>query len=335
LPNFAFETAQLTRLPPEYLSTKLCVLDFDQAFLTEHPPGDLARIPVPFLAPESIFTLTNGPAADVWAFGSVLFNLRKSTRLFSNFASCDPESTVLMMQRVLGDLPEEWLTFPFLDGYPVHEPLQPDIEYDTFEHADKLVPAPWVHTLEQHINQILEPRRPVTKTNPSVGVEKFCLQVPDFDGRDREGLKKFMADNATHIRKEDAALFTSLLRRIFVYDHRSRITAKQILEHPWFRGPGQTPPLAQPKQVAQKSGEGTNQHKKTLNRIVPVQHPAPTASTVTSKTMSATKKAPPPPEKTTSKPKTGAAGLPQKGSGVPDAKKDEERKRKAKKPTKR
>jgi dual-specificity kinase len=31
------------------------------------------------------------------------------------------------------------------------------------------------------------------------------------------------------------ALFLDLLKKIFVYDPRKRITAKQALLHPWFR----------------------------------------------------------------------------------------------------
>jgi serine/threonine protein kinase len=81
-PRYAVETADLSLLLSQYLSTRFCVLDFDQAFLANHPPSAVAHIPPPYLAPESIFELTNGPAADIWAFGSILYSLRAPVHLF-------------------------------------------------------------------------------------------------------------------------------------------------------------------------------------------------------------------------------------------------------------
>jgi serine/threonine protein kinase len=284
-PKLAFETAQLNRLPPDYLSANLCILDFDQAFLSEHPPKELAHIPVRFMAPESIFTLTNSPAADVWALGSILFNLRDPSYLFFGLAASDPEGAVSLMHEVLGDLPSEWRTFPFLDGYPVHEPLQPDVEYDTFEGLDELAAASGPITLEQLIDEIVEPRRPVTETaNPNVGAAKFCLEVPKFAYKDQHKEQKFLADNSTPITQEDAALFTNLLRRIFTWDYQGRITAKEILEHPWLREPGQTLRPPEPEQGVESSPQESDQPK-TSTRIVPVQLPARTADTVETKTM--------------------------------------------------
>jgi serine/threonine protein kinase len=48
-----------------------------------------------------------------------------------------------------------------------------------------------------------------------------------------------MADNTTPIRNQDAELFTDILRQIFTYEHQKRITARQVLQHAWFRDPSQ------------------------------------------------------------------------------------------------
>jgi serine/threonine protein kinase len=275
-PEYAFEVADLRLLPSDYFSTRLCVLDFDQAFLTEHPPKRLAHIPAPLLAPESIFTLTNGPAADVWALGSVLFNLREPFQPFWSFISCDPHATALRMVQLLGDLPREWQAFPFLDGYPVHEPLQPNTEYEPFD-PERFT---WdgVLNLEQLVGEIVEPRRPTNSPSPKTGIERFCLPIPSFGIMDRKGRNRFMASNTTPIRKEDAALFTDLLRQIFTYDHRKRITAKQILEHPWLRQPGQRSRHAPPGTGVHKLPLRTN-HSKTSTRMSPAPPPGHSPAT--------------------------------------------------------
>jgi serine/threonine protein kinase len=92
-PQYVVAAADLTLLPANYLSTKICIMDFDQGFLTDNAPRHISWTPAPYLAPESIFTLTNGPAADVWALGCVLFNLRYPRPLFRDMFGSDPEDT--------------------------------------------------------------------------------------------------------------------------------------------------------------------------------------------------------------------------------------------------
>jgi hypothetical protein len=80
------------------------------------------------------------------------------------------------MCEVLGDPPNKWLTFPYFDGYPVHDPLQPDAQYETLESASRQD----VLKLEQYVRQIAELRRPANSAKPRTGTEKFCLAVPVF-----------------------------------------------------------------------------------------------------------------------------------------------------------
>ena len=94
-PAYAVETVDLTLLPPEYLTSNVCIFDYDCAFLTEDPPKRLAYIEYDYLAPESIFTLTNGPEADVWALGCIPLYLRRPMLPFRDcqLSSGDPKST--------------------------------------------------------------------------------------------------------------------------------------------------------------------------------------------------------------------------------------------------
>ena len=240
-PQFAVAAVNLSRLPVEYLSTRLCILDFDQAFFMNSPPRGLSHVPPAYLAPESIFSLINGPEADVWALGSILFNLRRPDKLFWDFISSGPLGTAKRMYETLGPMPQEWYTFPFLDGYPVHAPLQPNAEYRTLEftHMGEL-------RLEKLVSDNVEPHRLANTPAPRTGFEKFGIKVPELDIDDHEGQTAFKTKHTTPIQKQDAHLFSNLLRQIFTYDHRKRITAKRILEHPWLMEPGQKPCFAQP-----------------------------------------------------------------------------------------
>ena len=227
-------TVDLTLLPPNYLPSRLCILDFDEAFLTESPPPHLSRTPRQYLAPEAIFRLINGPAADIWALGLMLFSLRTSTQLFWDPASCNPESTVFRMCQVLGSLPPEWLDFPFQNGYPVHRRLWPYATYGSFRdlQTDR---DPDARPLEVWVDDISEPREPGAGSP-----HDFYLNFPDYwvagsgEGED-EADDAFLARTTRPITYEDATLFADLLRRIFTYRHGQRITAREILQHPWLR----------------------------------------------------------------------------------------------------
>ena len=80
-PQYIVAAAKLILLPWDYLSTRICILDFDQAFLTDDAPREVPYLPVTYLAPESIFALTNSPAADVWGVHSVQSKVPNATFL--------------------------------------------------------------------------------------------------------------------------------------------------------------------------------------------------------------------------------------------------------------
>ncbi|KAL2126997.1 hypothetical protein VTI74DRAFT_11495 [Chaetomium olivicolor] len=141
--------------------------------------------------------------ADVWALGCILYELRYPMTLFQDSS---PLATASRMCEILGNLPREWMEFPFDDGYPVHEALQRGIEYTTL--ADFTERNGF--TLDTEVGLIREPQRPEST---------------------RLGTLK-------PIGKDDAALFTDLLCKIFDYNHQKRITARQVLAHPWLKETG-------------------------------------------------------------------------------------------------
>jgi serine/threonine protein kinase len=131
------------------------------------------------------------------------------------------------------------MSVKFLDGWPIHE----ELELDATEEPKpiRLLDDTNKFSREQWVDSIKEPRCLAGATNPRTGLDFFCLHVPPLDMRDKAGKKKFQAENTPPIKKEDAQLFTDLLRKIFHYDHTKRITASQVLEHPWMQETGQEP----------------------------------------------------------------------------------------------
>lgn len=234
-PEFAYLNADLGLLPPEYFSTRLCILDFDQAFLANDPPRAISNIPLPYLAPESIFTLTNGPAADIWALGSILFCLRDTCHLFQPFTFSTIEGTVMEMCTLLGLPPKEWWKVPFHDGLPIHGPLPPDMEH--YYLIQEMDDNSGKRGLEYWVRRIKEPV-PASESTPKTAIQQLCLSVPVFNALNDREEKDFEARHMTPIQEKDADLFFDLLRKIFTYDRHKRATAEQILEHPWLKDSG-------------------------------------------------------------------------------------------------
>lgn len=245
-PKSDVETADLAMLPPDFLSTNICILDFGLTFLADKPPRSLSKTPREYLSPESIFTLVNSPAADVWAFGIVLFCLRTQVHIFRDRMPGDrnPMGTVAKMSEVLGGLPREWRAFPFLGGFPVHETLHSSLEFETLETCRTDSPS---LSLEQLVDEIAEPHPHTNSLNPHTGNEELWLWIPEFNTNSRTKQRSLFAAYSTPIREEDAALFANLLRQVFTYDHRQRITAEQILAHPWFNESSRRSGVTQPR----------------------------------------------------------------------------------------
>ncbi|KAL2021293.1 hypothetical protein VTK56DRAFT_7372 [Thermocarpiscus australiensis] len=229
-PEYVVVPVDLGRLPSNYLSTRLCIIDFDHAFSAGNAPKQLSHIPYQYLAPENIFTLTNGPPADVWALGCILYELRCPMALFQDLMGSSPLATASRMCQILGNLPREWMAFPFDDdGYHVHEPLQPGIEYTTLGDFTERNGF----TLDTEVSLICESQRPGEHQQDSHWERVALLPISTFwDTATRD---EFRAQNLKPIGKDDAALFTDLLCKIFDYDHQKRITARQVLAHPWLK----------------------------------------------------------------------------------------------------
>ncbi|KAL2161709.1 hypothetical protein VTH06DRAFT_8271 [Thermothelomyces fergusii] len=207
-PAYVVEPADLAKLDPTYLSDSLQVLDFDQVFCFETPlppgfppsPGFDLGTPLTSRAPEVFIDGAPGPASDIWALGCTLFRMRAGMQLFDEWHFGMPSNILADVFDVVGPPPPKWRKLQFAkNGWPVTS-QSPEAAEDvkTVEFGD-------------------EPLDP-------------C--------EDLQAIVYGIWDDDTERSRPEAAQFVDLLRKMFAYDVQQRITAAQILQHPWL-GSGQ------------------------------------------------------------------------------------------------
>lgn len=268
-PRYVVEPAALTHLPAEYLLPTLRILDFDQLFpspinpavitadtvgstaaattnalddSTAPPTGPLASTapptdptvgsvfrelgtPIAYLSPEALISHTPGPASDVWALACTLFRMRSGTQLVNEWHFGMAVNVLLEIfdQIIGGDLPEGWKRVACKGGWPVvvgdggREEEGEEVEMVEFEGGEG--------GLEGRVKGIWD-------------------QGPEVEGgseifwRAQEGMAHHWGNvqgGFPQISEGEAVQFADLLRRMMEYDVDKRITAKEVLEHPWLK----------------------------------------------------------------------------------------------------
>jgi serine/threonine protein kinase len=231
-PKYAVEAVDLARLPSNYLSSKLYILDFDQAYSSLKQPHSLLGITPRYLAPESIFELRNGPPADVWTLGCLIFRMRCGVDICHDLPET-PSNAISKMYGILGrHLLDHWKTVPFDgDGWPALDGLQEGIDYHDFSgHYDFPYKSLWDYVMES-----IDLKR-AKKVEDEVGILKFCRYLPTAAFRGCYLKQEWAAENATPITRKEADSFYDLMLQVFEYDPGKRITVSGMLLHPWFEG---------------------------------------------------------------------------------------------------
>jgi serine/threonine-protein kinase SRPK3 len=192
-----------------HLQESVMISDFGQSYVTVSPrrdyqPGTVLN----YLPPETRFEGRTGLAADVWALGCAIFEIRAGCPLFDSFFGSDTDILVQTVE-TLGRLPDPWwgsfeertLWFEE-DGEPKSVEAQ--------ERADVLLEA----------------------SKSSIGEKLRSIGTQDDPPYSDEG--PMVEKSRVRLDEEEVELLGDLLHKILRYRPEERIGMREVVEHPWF-----------------------------------------------------------------------------------------------------
>lgn len=197
-PRYLVIPADTSRLSDEYLTDKICVVDFGESFPISSPPTDLG-IPENYLPPEILLDQENAisQACDIWALGCTLFEIREQLALF--YMIFDRDELVAEIVRFFGKPPKEW--------------------WDKWEAREEFFDedGTWLQRGDDE-----EWSLEVTLSKPT---ETF---LPGANNK-REAQRSLTTPKA------EQELMADLLYKLFRYEPEKRLSAEDVLAHGWFK----------------------------------------------------------------------------------------------------
>ncbi|RDL42170.1 Uncharacterized protein BP5553_02149 [Venustampulla echinocandica] len=244
--------------PLDFLSSKESIIskdvrliDFDQSFPVSSPPERMLGTPVEFLAPEVAVGLKASPRSDVWALGCSIFRLRSGESPFSGYEVTSPADLMKIIIQTLGDMPSSWEDILFdYDGQPTKEPTkgEPLEKWEGKRPIKDLV----FKIRDQPENSVVDtgsvrPEHQVwgeDENKPYPQCFSDTVWKPTATEIDNTYLYGYddetdaLLEAMPKISENEAALLYDLLSKIFVYDPQKRLSAREMLSHPWFHMDG-------------------------------------------------------------------------------------------------
>ena len=228
------------------------LIDFDQCFRTASPPEKLLGTPLEFLAPEVAVGQPASPASDVWALGCCIFRLRSGEGPFSNpFELGSPEDLVNFIIHTLGqEMPPEWQettrwdpegrpTKDRIDGKP-HEQWWDgpprslrELVYNIWDEPEGRA-ARTGTTRPQKPRVLWQENQPFAEQFSDMAWNPTAVKVDDVYLSGYNDEWDTVLEVLPKIPEDEAALLYDLLSKIFVLDPNKRLTAEEMLWHPWF-----------------------------------------------------------------------------------------------------
>lgn len=230
------------------LSTDVRLIDFDQSFPISSPPENMLGTPVEFLAPEVAVGFNASPASDVWALGCCIFRLRSGEGPFSGYEITSPADLMRVIIQVLGDVPMLWEGTLFdYDGQPTTDPTKGEPlwkwKWENERPLKDLVYKIWDQPKNGVKTNTVRPEHQVWRKDenkPYPPCFSDMVWKPTATKIDNVYLYGYddetdaMLEAMPKISDYEAALLYDLLSKIFVYDPQKRISAVEMLDHPWF-----------------------------------------------------------------------------------------------------
>lgn len=251
-PRYIVKTLDFLSANVNIIGHDINLVDFDQCFPTASPPKKMLGTPADFLAPEVAVGLAASPASDVWALGCCLFRLRSGEGPFeSPYKVTSPADLIKYVIQTMGEIPSDWQqTLWDDDGQPTKDsgkgrplsrwegkrPLK-DLVYQIWDEPEgRVVQTSTLISEKHHHHHVFldENMTPFPPCFSDLVWKPTAVKVNDaYLEKYGEETRKLLTA-MPKIPTNEAALLYDLLLKIFVYEPEKRITAAEMLNHPWF-----------------------------------------------------------------------------------------------------
>ncbi|KAI5795810.1 protein kinase [Geopyxis carbonaria] len=192
----------------EWLAPRVTVVDFGTAFSLRAPPRDGVGVPLAYCAPEAAFApACVGAAADLWALGCCVFEMRAGAALFDMFFGTRDE-VVRQVVQCLGRLPEAlWRMWEARGAF--------------FDDAGRP-------------NGTTAVAYPLREMLEDVGREEGGGGAAEGAGKHRTG--ELWQDVMEPMEAAEVGAMEAVLRRLLRYNPDERVAAAEVCNDPWFTG---------------------------------------------------------------------------------------------------
>ncbi|KAF7560860.1 hypothetical protein G7046_g3291 [Stylonectria norvegica] len=229
----------------ELLLDDICLVDFDQSFLASAPPKKTLGTPVGFLAPEVAVGQPASPASDVWALGCTILCIRSGSSPFFTLDIDCPANLMRALIEYFGDIPTSWGEPLFDDdGDPTADKTKGTPVERTTEKKSlrQWISETWDQPPNLDGNQLNAESpalvRAVNKPYPKCYDERFwkpaSLRIDNTYLSGYSNKVNRIIESLPKIAAYEVDLLHDLFSKIFVYEPSQRLSATDMLAHPWF-----------------------------------------------------------------------------------------------------
>ncbi|KAG9497257.1 hypothetical protein J7337_012051 [Fusarium musae] len=224
----------------------ICLIDCDQAFLTSSPSSKTLGTPPGFLEPEVAVGKPASPASDVWALGCSILQIRSGSSPFSIPNVDSPANLLGWVSEYLGCLPTSWGEPLFDDdGLPTTDTTNGEPLGEVLENTRSL--KQWIADIWDQPENLQElqststvpdgvkgENRPYLECYRNKFWKPAAIRIDDvYLGAYSEKVDKIIG-SLPKISTHEADLLYDLISKIFVYEPTQRVSAGDILAHPWL-----------------------------------------------------------------------------------------------------
>jgi len=254
-PDYIVDSLDFCSSNTNMFSGEICIIDFDQSFISAYPPTRQPGIPAKYLAPEVAIGQLESPASDVWALGCIIFRVRSGDDLFFDYDTDCPSDALRQIVKAMGELPKKWRQTKFNEnGFPIVEGESGKVFWTLKESRSlgdrvrAIIDEPkglFINGRGEAVDMDKEPeaarfdRDAVLRVPYPTALDSMvwkptsiCVDGGYFIGyqdRTHDMLKAF-----PRIAGSEASLLIDLLSKIFTYEPAKRIKAEELVTHPWF-----------------------------------------------------------------------------------------------------